>query len=80
MTRKKHCVIKPEDLKYFEMAAKEFHLPYEAEHDQNSSGEKLVRIWIQLNHAAYAETFVTPAFRQKRELFKTDGYKATTHG
>ncbi len=68
-------VIELADLMLFKMAAKEHHLPFVAEHYQNSGGEKLVRIWIHLNHAAYAETFVTPDFKQKRELFKQTNIK-----
>ena len=68
MIRKKYCVIKPEHLKYLEQAiAQQDHvMPYQTEHDQNAQGEKLVRVWINLNHAAFAETFVTPLFNENR--------------
>ena len=69
MSRKLHCVIKPENEQFFKMAANQHNLPYEAEHDTNSSGEPLVRIWIELNHASFAETFVTPAYNKNRIMF-----------
>lgn len=69
MARKKYCVIKPEHLKYLEkaIAEQEYVMPYEVEHDENAHGDKLVRVWIQLNHAAFAETFITPLFKEIRQ-------------
>lgn len=69
MIRKKYCVIKPEHLKYLEraIADQEYVMPYQVEHGENQQGEKYVRVWINLNHAAFAESFVTPLFNQIRQ-------------
>lgn len=69
MSRKKYCVLKPENLPFFEQAANECGLPFHPEHDVNAQGTPLVRIWIDFNHDTFASEFVKPRYDKLRNAF-----------
>lgn len=69
MCRKKYCVLKPENLAFFQQAADEYGLPFDAEHATNGSGTPLVRIRIEFNHDTFTSTFVKPRYESLRDAF-----------
>ena len=70
MSRKKLCVLQPDNVPMFRMAAVSNDLPILQEEDVlNSNEEPCVAIWIEFNYTTLATEIVIPAYQALRKQF-----------